>query len=738
MNSFSLVRNKSDLYGLKNVNIDQVIYCIKDNSFYHLKDISRQNKSDGWEIISNSGNTLTNNIMVSMPVATISTLGGIIVGSGLSITNGVLSATGGGGSPVSHASLEDLDYASAGHTDFAPIDSPVFTTKITTPYIYGGTAANGDIYIEGTSNVTKTSSFVYIQPNNGGVVLGAPSVITRALNIGSGMYGSDGVYIEGSIELPLNRNLYIGSTSDANQRLRLHAPTASGDAYIDYYDTLRLRSGVASSTDRITISNAGIFSLLNTGDTAITNYGGLTKNTYVSQLTGYRISANGEADFRYLYADELHVKSFIADLEQALAGGQIVSKSVAKIASDFTIPAAGAAATLVVEEFAGYTGAVFVDGDMIRLRQFSRANNTTLDVADVWGTVVYVSRDSTANPTTQTFTFTRSAAPNAGTGSGTIKTGSLALDYGTTGNGYYEVTAVDGINGANSPYSQCVTWTTHPVSGLSLKCRLGNLAGITDTEFSASPLSGYGLYSSNVYLTGKVVLPSAGITNEGSATTSIRIYAGDTYANRASAPFRVTQAGNGFLGGFTLDSTEGLYTGSGSTRVQLKAGEGIWLGATAFADATFSVNPAGEMIANGTARIGCKPDGVTGFGLAIWTDNISELAYNGDNSQFSINRYSYGGGTSYYRNTIIYDGKGSAIVQFIGNGATAEFTGSVSIGGVINTNAILTLTSTTKGFLVPRMTSTQINALTAQAGMIVYSTDGGHFYGYTNAWRQLD
>jgi hypothetical protein len=256
----------------------------------------------------------------------------------------------------------------------------------------------------------------------------------------------------------------------------------------------------------------GTTTILNTSDSAITNYGGVTKNNYASQLTGYRISASGEADFRYLYADELHVKSFIADLEQALAGGQIVAKSVAKVAADFTIPAAGASQTLVVEEFAGYTGAVFANGDTIRLRQFSRANNTTLNVADVWGTVIYVSRNAAANPTTQSFTFTRSAAPNAGSGSGTIKTGSLALDYGTSGNGYYEVTAVDGVNGVNSPYSQFVTWTGHPATGLTLKARIGNLAGITDADFGGA-LSGYGLYANNVYLKGNIQIVSGSVPN---------------------------------------------------------------------------------------------------------------------------------------------------------------------------------------------------------------------------------
>ncbi|MFA7101402.1 MAG: hypothetical protein WC196_06740, partial [Bacilli bacterium] len=127
-------------------------------------------------------------------------------------------------------------------------------------------------------------------------------------------------------------------------------------------------------------------------DDAITNSGGISSKDYISQSQGYRINARGDADFRYLYTDELHAKAFIADLEQALAGGQIIAKSVAKLVSEFTLPTAGNTGTLTVEEFAGFSGHVFADGDMIRLRQMTRSSNTTVTVADAWGTVVFVRR----------------------------------------------------------------------------------------------------------------------------------------------------------------------------------------------------------------------------------------------------------------------------------------------------------------------------------------------------------
>jgi hypothetical protein len=283
------------------------------------------------------------------------------------------------------------------------------------------------------------------------------------------------------------------------------------------------------TTETLNFRNLSCTTLTVTGqsDDAITNSGGITSKNYISQSQGYRMNTKGEADFRYLYTDELHAKSFIADLEQALAGGQIISKSVAKIVKDFTIPDAGNTSTLFVEEFMGYTGHVFADGDMIRLRQFTRSSNTTVTVADVWGTVAFTRRWANGSPPAignapvQQYAFTRSAAPNAGTGTGTIAKGTSALDYGVTGQGYYEVTAIDGANGANSPYAQCVTWTTHPASGCTVKTRFGNLAGITSDTWGA--LSGYGFFGNKVYLEGDcyikgVITVTAGSNVESGAT----------------------------------------------------------------------------------------------------------------------------------------------------------------------------------------------------------------------------
>lgn len=65
--------------------------------------------------------------------------------------------------------------------------------------------------------------------------------------------------------------------------------------------------------------------------------------------------------------------------------------------------------------------------------------------------------------------------------------------------------------------------------------------------------------------------------------------------------------------------------------------------------------------------------------------------------------------------------------------------GNVGIGGTADADAILDLQSTTKGFLPPRMTTTQRNAIsTPPAGLMVYNstTNKLNFYNGT-AWEAV-
>jgi hypothetical protein len=66
------------------------------------------------------------------------------------------------------------------------------------------------------------------------------------------------------------------------------------------------------------------------------------------------------------------------------------------------------------------------------------------------------------------------------------------------------------------------------------------------------------------------------------------------------------------------------------------------------------------------------------------------------------------------------------------------FTGSVSVGGAAGASAVLQADSTTKGFLPPRMTTAQKNAITSPtAGLMVYDTTLNKLCVYTTAWETI-
>lgn len=314
------------------------------------------------------------------------------------------------------------------------------------------------------NQVVNLNSFT----GKGGVVNVGSGTGTYARIRGYSLDGVQGYFVSGNMGFgTYTARRKIDILDAVNPQLRLSY--SDNDKYVDFQ---------VDADGNVTITPIG--PLLNLPTTVR-----LQSSNYVSQLTGWGITGGGSADFRYVYADEIYTKAFIADLEQALAGGQIICKSVAEIYSDFTLPTAGNSGTLVVKDLPSATGmAVFVAGDIVRLRQFSRAGGS-LTIADAWGVVTgYVDNGDG----TQNWTFTRSAGGLAGTAAGTISSKTLALDYGTTGNGFYEVNAIDGAYGVNSPYAQVATWTTHPVSGTVLRTRMGNLYGVTG-------VNEYGLYA---------------------------------------------------------------------------------------------------------------------------------------------------------------------------------------------------------------------------------------------------
>lgn len=107
---------------------------------------------------------------------------------------------------------------------------------------------------------------------------------------------------------------------------------------------------------------------------------------YVSQTKGWGITRDGASDFRNIYADELRVQSFTADISQALAGSDYLTKSVSKLSANFVVPSVNSTVRIIVDDIEGMPATqCFTNGDYIRFRAFNRTIGLT--IANVWCTV---------------------------------------------------------------------------------------------------------------------------------------------------------------------------------------------------------------------------------------------------------------------------------------------------------------------------------------------------------------
>jgi hypothetical protein len=212
---------------------------------------------------------------------------------------------------------------------------------------------------------------------------------------------------------------------------------------------------------------------------------GITPGNYVSQFAGWAITGAGAADFRNLYVDQMHARTFIVDLEQALAGLQRITPSVTEVGRDFTAPVPGGTGTIWLKDLGSAPNmAVGFNGDIWLLRTFVRAAGS-LTITNCWGVLTGYVDGTGVDEGLQSWVFNRSSGGAAGAmaGGAIVPAGAIALDHGVSGEGWYEVNTIDGVYGDNAPYAQIARWTSHPATGTKFVSRWGNLAGLGIPDF---------------------------------------------------------------------------------------------------------------------------------------------------------------------------------------------------------------------------------------------------------------
>lgn len=235
------------------------------------------------------------------------------------------------------------------------------------------------------------------------------------------------------------------------------------------------------------------------------------------------------------YDEGLSIESALPTGISATAGTEIQTKAAGTLAVDMDVPASGTWTMELVTPSDGTTW-MFANSENAYMQQGAAA---------IYFTVVRGTNDGETQ--TYTCTFVSGTRPQS------FYAGQGVANYGASGQGWIYSTVASGL-----PYMSVRTHAGTPTS-FTERVRLGSLTGITDAYFGA--LSGYGLWTSNVYLTGSINATSGLIggwgiiassfaydtgtnaTSAGMSPSDYPFYAGATYANRATAAFRVTPAG---------------------------------------------------------------------------------------------------------------------------------------------------------------------------------------------------
>jgi hypothetical protein len=518
----------------------------------------------------------------------------------------------------------------------------------------------------------------------------------RNVSAGDGVTGGGDLTADRTLTLGTPSTTTVGGTNAVTTGSHTHALDLSGrsitlsddsDSVITF-DTNTQDLGVDRTfTPTIADHASGQRGVLNTGSQDI--YGAKTfinnvfadanvgTSDFVSQTTGWNVTNAGAADFRSLYSDEIRTEAFIAEISEALVGADFLTKSRGVLSRNFTIPSDGNTGTLFIEDLEGFEGTqVFSDNDWIRLRVIDKSGGG-LVVADVYGQVTSYTDLSGGE---QSWTFTTD--DDGGSSGSVIYAGSVALDYGQSGDGFIVRTTLDS---QGSPYSQVVRWT-NTVSGspdpndadttYTVLTRTGELSGIAG-------LSGAGLYAkdrvyfdfgdANIFQLGKDVggVGSHGVfinannywygTGDfkvGNGTQSLELTSGDLTGTFGDITFTSDEF-TLTAGSMTIDETDGISldannywnqdgtfkVSNGTQFLELSAGDltGTF-GNIDFESNSFTLT-AGSMTIDSTdgvvvdANNFFKQDSTFSFGGGLLSGTGTTLAISGANASITVSTF---------------------------------------------------------------------------------------------------
>ena len=302
----------------------------------------------------------------------------------------------------------------------------------------------------------------------------------------------------------------------------------------------------------------------------INSTGSIETSNYVSGISGFSLSAKNNG---FLEVQQAKIRGTLSttvfEKESVNAvGGQLL------VANSTTITGSTAvSASQVTMSVTNVTG--FAQNEILLIKKVSGTGFNTEYVK-----VLSSSRDGTNdNDLTGRIMVERGYQSGSAVFAGAKHSGSIAeisensssyepgqviVSTGKIGTGYIRLNA--NPNDVTTPYIDIVERTGSGVFDVDLKARLGDLSGISSTLVGSSP--GFGLFSENVFLTGKITATSGeiggfAITSNAvsSSNGNLRLKSNGQITGSAVDLSGKITATSGEIGGFTVDGHSLTTTG---------------------------------------------------------------------------------------------------------------------------------------------------------------------------------
>lgn len=234
---------------------------------------------------------------------------------------------------------------------------------------------------------------------------------------------------------------------------------------------------------------------------------------------GWKISGDGSAEFNDVYVrGTIAASVFEYQTISSVGGALYIAPAIITLINSIPITMASSKYVFTIQQdfsnaFMG--GREWALGDYVSLSGFVVINGTSYEVKDIKSSITGLDVDGIVvtsildnshilcyNSDDEEVTFAQLPL----TGGILLKKATIVflgtVEGGTIYNKGILLTSIS-LSGEDVPFID-VYDDKNSVTG-NPKVRLGNLAGITDNNFGMNPLSGYGLYSENAYLTGSII-----------------------------------------------------------------------------------------------------------------------------------------------------------------------------------------------------------------------------------------